>query len=131
MNDFPYGIFTGAVLTVIASVIISLIGKLIDKVKMRKKAASEGADSAGAAEPSEWDLTDDEATELKGIWDHRRTERFLLREVEKLDIENNSEEAIWWDSVSRRIGIPVEFRDKLGADHDRKKIWVLNDKKDK
>lgn len=77
-----------------------------------------------AKEVYEWDLTDDEATQLHAFFLRRMGGQCLLRQLQRqLGIEIE-EEACWWEKVRARLNIPGKYGALLAASHEEKRVWV-------
>ena len=75
-------------------------------------------------EKYQWDLTEDETTQLGERWKARMGRVKLLEALERLFGSEIEGEAAWWEAVSLRLGIPSKYASVLAADHRLGKIWV-------
>ena len=117
MENLIWGALGGSGVTIIILGAMNLLHK-------REKITQTQPPAVNPTPTMEWDLTDDEVAQLKGLWQYQWADKSLLEQTEKLMVQHNNELKAWWDSVKIRLDVPVEYTNKLIANHETKKVWT-------
>lgn len=75
-------------------------------------------------ETKQWDLTEEEAAELRRRWQRRQGAHTLLVQLQEIEGQALEAEMGWWEVVALRHKIPREYLSRLVVNHVSGKVWV-------
>lgn len=71
-----------------------------------------------------WNLTEEEAAELRRRWQRRQGAHVLLVQLQEIEGQALEAEMGWWEAVALNHKIPRKHLCHLVADHVSGKVWV-------